>query len=270
MSLSFLLAGCSSASLPPLSDSATAFAVLGDVPYSPAQVERLDRLIDDVNHERLAFVVHVGDLGTSAQACRDAWLLERKRQLDRFRAPLVVIPGDNEWSDCHRAGAEPLARLKAWRALFCDQGKSLRVERQDGEYCEHLRWRVGNTLFVTLNVPGNNNNARMPGERDARMQAVLAWIEEAERLRPQRLVVLAQANPFVPRLGYAGFVERLRTLGERMPGRVVLVHGDTHLYRDDEPLPGLRRIEVWGSPWVSWLRGTLAQRGLRFDAAPQY
>ena len=33
-----------------------------------------------------------------------------------------------------------------------------------------------------------------------------------------------------------------------MPGRLVLIHGDTHLYRDDEPLPGVRRIEVWGSP----------------------
>jgi len=34
----------------------------------------------------------------------------------------------------------------------------------------------------------------------------------------------------------------------------VLIHGDTHLYRDDEPLSGVRRIEVWGSPVVSWTR----------------
>lgn len=244
--------------------------MLGDAPYSQAQVERLDRVIDDVNRERLAFVVHVGDLGTSAQACRDAWLLERKKQLDRFRAPLVVIPGDNEWSDCHRAGAEPLARLKAWRTLFCDQGASLAVERQAGEYCEHLRWRVGDTLFVTLNVPGNNNNARMPAERAARMQAVFDWLEAAERLAPARLVVLMQANPFVPRTGYHELRVRLGEIAQRRPGRVHLVHGDTHVYRQDEPLPGLRRLEVWGSPWVSWTRGTLAAGELRFDAAPQY
>jgi hypothetical protein len=35
---------------------------------------------------------------------------------------------------------------------------------------------------------------------------------------------------------------------------VLLIHGDTHLARDDEPLPGLRRVEVWGSPVVSWTR----------------
>jgi len=45
------------------------------------------------------------------------------------------------------------------------------------------------------------------------------------------------------------------------PGRVVLIHGDTHLYKDDEPLPGLRRVEVWGSPFVDWTR-------LGFSALP--
>jgi hypothetical protein len=243
--------------------------VLGDAPYSQAQAERLDRLIDDVNRERLAFVVHVGDLGTSAQACRDSWLLERKKQLDRFRAALVVIPGDNEWSDCHAHGLDPLERLRKWRSLFCFTEK-LPVERQEGEYCEHLRWRVGDTLFVTLNVPGNNNNARMPAERAARMQAVFDWLEAVERLAPARLVILTQANPFVPRTGYDALRVRLGEIAQRRPGRVHLVHGDTHVHRQDEPLPGLRRIEVWGSPWVSWTRGTLGEDGLRFDPGAQY
>ena len=126
------------------------------------------------------------------------------------------------------------------------------------------------TLFVTLNGPGNNNNARMPGEQAARMKAVLAWIDEAERLAPKRLVLLMQANPFVPRLGYAELLEKLRALGARMPGRVFLVHGDTHVYRDDEPYPGLRRVEVWGSPFVGWARGVLREEGLRFEPAPLY
>ena len=67
-----------------------------------------------------------------------------------------------------------------------------------------------------------------------------------------------QANPFftLPRDGFASLRARLADLAEEAPGKVVLIHGDTHLYRDDEPLPGLRRIEVWGSPVVSWLRAT--------------
>ena len=228
--------------------------MLGDTPYSTEQAEKLDRLIDDLNRDRLAFVVHLGDIGTSAQACRDGWVLERKRQFGRIRHPFVLLPGDNEWSDCHTLGEDPLARLAKWRSLFCNPPVGFPLERQEGEYCEHMRWRMGDTLYVTLNIPGNNNNARMPAEFEARMKAVLAWIDEAEKLDPPRLVLLAQANPFVPRTGFTSFLSRLERLGRRMPGRAFLLHGDTHIYRDDEPLPGLRRIEVWGSPIVAWTR----------------
>jgi hypothetical protein len=53
-----------------------------------------------------------------------------------------------------------------------------------------------------------------------------------------------------------------------MPGRVALVHGDTHRFKDDEPLPGLRRIEVWGSPHIRWLRATLSGERLVVEQTP--
>ena len=93
------------------------------------------------------------------------------------------------------------------------------------------------------------------------MAAVYAWLDEAARMAEGKrgLVVLMQANPFIvlPRDGYAGLRERLAALGRRMPGRVILVHGDTHLFHDDEPFPGVRRIEVWGSPFVRWLEAAI-------------
>ena len=203
-----------------------------------------------MNAAPLAFVVHLGDVGSSAQACADEWLLARKRQFARIRHPFILLPGDNEWSDCRN----PLERLKIWRSHFCQP--KLPVETQSGEYCEHIRWESGGTLFVALNVPGSNNNVRH-AEHAPRMRAVLAWIDESAALaagRGLRLALLMQANPFVttPRDGYAGLREQLRLLGEKQ--KTVLIHGDTHVYRDDEPIPGVRRIEVWGSPFVGWLR----------------
>jgi hypothetical protein len=249
LSLFFVfLAGC--ASSPPVPPGAMVFGVLGDVPYSDGEVERLDNVIDQMNAEKLAFVVHVGDIGSSARACDDAWLAARKKQFSRIRHPFVLIPGDNEWSDC----ANPLERLKQWRSHFCQ--RTLRVEVQPGEYCEHVRWEAGGWVFVALNVPGNNNNMSHP-EHAARMAAVHAWLDEAASLAQPRkgLVVMIQADPFVGSLrrdGYASLRNRLADLASA--GKVILVHGDTHLYRDDEPLPGLRRIEVWGSPFVDWTR----------------
>ena len=230
--------------------------MLGDAPYNADEVERLDRLIDEMNAQPLAFVAHVGDIGSSAQGCSDQWLLQRKNQFARIRHPFVLLQGDNEWSDCQ----QPLARLKRWREIFCET---------PADYCEHRRWDTAGWVFVSLNVPGSNNNLRH-AEHAPRMQVVLRWLDDAAALAERRegLVVLMQANPFItlPRDGCAPLRARLAALGERRPGRVVLIHGDTHFYRQDEPFPGVRRIEVWGSPIVSWLRIALRGGELRVDA----
>ena len=258
-----MLTGC--AQVPP---SGLVFGVLGDTPYNEGEIHRLDALIDDMNRERLDFVVHVGDIGSSANACSDAWLQARKEQFAKVRHKLVVIPGDNEWVDCRNQ----LGRLRAWRTLFC--APPLKVEVQPGEYCEHMRWEMAGNLFVTLNVQGSNNNIRNAAEYAQRMSAVYAWLDECAALAQKRqltLVLFMQANPFIglPRDGYIELRERLMALGKRMPWKVILVHGDTHTYHDDEPIPGMRRLEVWGSPIVSWVRGQLDRGELRFSA-PRY
>lgn len=258
-----LLAGCAHAPA-----AGFAFALLGDTPYSAGEVERLDRLIDDLNAERVQFVVHLGDIGSARRACTDAWLDARKSQFARIRHPVVIVPGDNEWTDC----ALQAERLAAWRKRFC--AAPFPVEVQRGEYCEHRRWRAAGLLFVTLNVPGTNNNARHPEEMAKRMAAVLSWLDESADLAQEEkatLVVLMQADPFVttPRDGYATLRQRMKGLGEKMPGRVVLAHGDTHVWQDNEAWPGVHRLEVWGSPVVSFVRAEVDGRAVGFSA-PRY
>jgi len=256
-----LLCGC--ASVP---STGLVFGVLGDTPYTLGEVQRLDALIDDINRQRLDFVIHVGDIG--GNACDDATLAARKQQFARIHHPFVLIPGDNEWVDCK----DSLARLAAWRRYFCEVPIS--VERQAGDYCEHMRWASGGFLFATLNVQGSNNNVRNAAEHASRMRAVLAWLDECATLAQKGrvgLVVVMQGNPFIilPRDGYAELRERLGQLALRLPGKLLLVHGDTHTYHDDEPMAGVRRLEVWGSPIVSWIRGAVEDGELRFSA-PRY
>ena len=244
-----------------------AFGVLGDVPYSSAEVEKLDALIVRLNAQELAFVAHLGDIGSSTkdEACGDAWLAARKRQFAQIRHPFVLLPGDNEWADC----ADPPQRLAAWRGLFCAEVAGLAVERQRG-HCENLRWQVGGMAFIALNVPGGS----APALGDARMAATLEWLDEglslAEQRGAQRIFDLLHADPRFERVGTADAYARLRavlaTHAAWFRGRLVLVHGDTHLYRDDEPLPGLRRLEPWGSPLVTWLRASTAGGALRVEA----
>ena len=78
------------------------FAVMGDVPYNEREEPRFVEMIERMNAEKLAFVVHVGDTkGTSR--CTDELYARRKAQFERSAHPLVYTPGDNEWSDCHKA-----------------------------------------------------------------------------------------------------------------------------------------------------------------------
>ena len=250
---------------------------MGDMPYSQAQANLLDDLIERVNAEPLSFAVHVGDITSGSGPCGDDWLQARKRQFERVRHPFVLLPGDNEWTDCHRGGFDPLERLQKWRGLFCNPVPGLRVERQSGESCENVRWEFDGMVFVGVNVPGSNNNLGRNRDMDAeharRMRAVFGWLDQAQaRARPEKgLVILMQANPFqrphAGANGYAALRERLAQLARVMPGKVLLVHGDTHTYRNDEPLPGLRRVEVPGSPQVRGLRATTEREGLRVEPA---
>ena len=267
------LAGC--ASLPPQGPIAYSFALMGDVPYSHAQANLLDDLIGQMNHEPLAFVVHVGDITSGSGPCDDVWLEARQRQFRTILHPFVLLPGDNEWTDCHRSGFDPLERLAKWRRLFCHPLANLSAARQPGEHCEHVRWELNGIVFAGVNVPGSNNNVgrtpQMDAEHAQRMHAVFAWLDEARTLARERkgLVVLMQANPFLePRGGPDGFSalrDWLRRAAAEPALRLLLVHGDTHFYRDDQPLPGLRRIEVPGSPQVRWLRVSAGPGGFHVE-----
>jgi hypothetical protein len=163
----------------PSAPEGLAIGLLGDTPYSEGEIRRLDQLIDDLNAVPLAFVAHVGDIGTSRQACDDQWLAERKLQFGRIRHPFVLLPGDNEWSDCK----DPVERLKAWRKIFC--GHSLKTETQKGEFCEHVRWEAGGLVFVALNVAEAATIVEHP-EHGRGWPRSFQWLDEAARLARSR------------------------------------------------------------------------------------
>ena len=87
------------------------------------------------------------------------------------------------------------------------------------------------------------------------------------------VVVLMQANPFESALrrragapdGYESLRKTLGAQGARRAPTLLLVNGDTHTFRDDEPLPGLRRVEVFGAPHVRWLRATAVRGGFLIE-----
>ena len=302
--LIFWLAGCAAPSLH-AQIAGISFALIGDTPYSWFETYALDSMIEELNREDLAFVIHVGDITAGYGPCTDAWFEARKQQFQKLKHPFIIVPGDNDWVDCHRSGLEPLERLDKFRELFESGDESLgqrtlRLERQSGdprhgEHREHMRWIAGSVLFAGLNVQGSNNNLGRTPQMDAeyrqRMAAVFAWLEDSARLARQRnlagMVIFAQADPdFEGRLrrkageadGFLEFRNALRALALEFKKPILFVHGDSHNHRVDhpfsdsatgEPIRNFARVIVFGSPQTRWVRATIdPQDPLLFRVAP--
>jgi hypothetical protein len=284
-----------------------AFGAFGDMPYLPGEEGIVAKLIEDMNAQDLAFVVHVGDLKASWTPCTDSLYAERRELFARSRHPIVVLPGDNDWLDCVTrvaGGHDPLDRLALFRKLFHAGertlgARTLVLERQSADprfadYAEHVRWRYGDVLFVGVNVTGSNNNLGYTAEGDAeharRMAAVDAWLESsfaaAGRESAPGVVVFMQANPGLdgksrPMLrpdGFAGIRATLVREARAWQKPVLLVHGDTHKFRVDRPLldpvtrrgvANLTRVEVFGTPQLGWVKvGVDAGGADLFSVAP--
>ena len=272
------------------------FGAFGDTPYTRFEEALFPDLLAGMSNEELAFVVHVGDFKAARAPCSDELFRQRREWFDLVRHPFVFVPGDNEWTDCRRfqaGGYDPLERLAKLRELFSAGEESLgrrkiRLVRQSPEYPEHARWRHGDVLFMTLNVPGPDNNARlMPEEFRNRSAAVAQWLERSFSFARgnglQAVVVFMQANPWAsPTNRYFGFRELLAMLAKEtlgFDGEVLLVHGDTHRFRVDSPLrhpvtgasiANFTRVEVFGSPGMNWVRIRVTESSGRisFEVTP--
>ena len=277
------------------------FAALGDAPYYEHEEPAFISMMAELNREPLAFAVHVGDFKNGHSDCSEALYLQRKEWFELSRNPFIYVPGDNEWTDCWRRAAgryDPLERLRKLREVFFADARSLgqrrlTLTRQSDidaryPYPEHARWVHEGALFVTLNVPGSDNNfARDRAEFNARGVAVHEWIAQSFRFaRAQQLagvILMMQADPWVAvgarRYAFTPLFDALISETMNFSGEVMLIHGDTHRFRFDHPLlnPETRRplanftrIEVFGSPSVNWVRVRVENVGgrLKFEATP--
>lgn len=267
------------------------FALIGDLPYDAEQEAKFPNLISEINKNKLAFVVHDGDIKSGSSPCTDRLFYQRKELFKKFDHPFILILGDNEWTDCHRptaGGYNPTERLTKLRQIFFPNNQSLgkRIIRfsqqsenfQYRKFRENIRWNYNRVMFVGLNVTGSNNNFGRTPEDDAeyreRNTANLAWLREsfalAKRNNDQGIMLIIQANPGFElestnnqRTGYNDFINALETETLNFGKQVVLVHGDSHYFRIDKPLlnsknkrriENFTRVETFGSPDVHWLR----------------
>ncbi len=272
-------------------------AVIGDTPYTPQQIERFPALVEDVNDDpKVRLVLHLGDVKSGSSPCSDERLELSRDLYDTFKDPLVLTPGDNDWTDCHRAAAGgylPTERLAAVREIFYPRpgrtlgGRSKRVLTQAEQpgfeaFVENQLWMQSQVVFSAVHVVGSRNDlapwfgaAETEQQRELRLQeydsrlaADLAWLDRtfatAHEQDARGVVVAMQADMFQGSdEGFEEIIDRITELAREFDGPVLLLQGDSHEYLVDQPLPdapNVTRIVVEGETADEWLRLSIDPR----------
>lgn len=287
-------------------------AVFGDWPYSASLLTNAPALTNSVNADPDArLVIHVGDIHSGSMPCTGTglnpipatsvpgWNQGIYNIFQQFNDPLVYTPGDNEWTDCHKtkqgSSGYPLNELAAVRSLFFAKpgltlgGTAMEVESQakeyehdfsaDAQFVENVMWTKSQVVFVTLNVPGSNNDtlpwkggtgaflneAARQQEVTERNAANLRWLDrafdEARESNAKGVVIALQANMWDPEAllpggdglnAYNAFVQELARLSLQFGRPVLLLNGDSHVYNSDQPLANLTSATglIHGTPAV--------------------
>jgi hypothetical protein len=209
------------------------FGLWGDLPYARhGDGPKMPALVADMNADRsLAFNAFDGDIKDGVSPCSDDQYTAAIDRFNQFQSPTVYVPGDNEWTDCHRTnngGYNGLERLDHIRKVmfagqdsFGQRTMPLVHQGRPGEaYSENTRWAIGDAVFVGINVPGSNNNrindpsgpectdesARKPADCDAdnaewaaRTAADIDWVRqafaEAKGAGARAVMIIMQADP---------------------------------------------------------------------------
>jgi hypothetical protein len=132
----------------------------------------------------------------------------------------------------------------------------------DAEYVENVIWEQSQVLFVTLNIPGGSNNdddlwntgafgtvrtAPQVQEVAQRTAANLRWLDTAFALAKSHgskaVVIIEQAdmwdldgNVMTHIAGYEPFIARIASRTREFSKPVLLINGDSHKFRSDNPL----------------------------------
>jgi hypothetical protein len=240
------------------------FAVIGAVPAGPAQEAPVrDLLAAIADRPGIDFILDDGNLKGAQEPCTDTLLQQRQALLNSSPLPLVLVPGARDWVDCQQAAAgrfDPLERLDQLRELIFAGADSLGVATlpllHESEFTrfrnfhENTEWQQGPVLFVTLNVPGNNNHyvdaGGRNGEFEDRTIANRFWLEHALRSarqhHPAAVVIAIEGDPGLgvqsrhgpfdwldfrtpaQRDGYAEFKQDLLKFAQQFDGPVLLIN----------------------------------------------
>jgi len=216
------------------------FSAMGDVPYSPAEDRLLARQITALPAVN-EFVVHLGDIKSGVSPCNEKAYLKVQQMLSRSKAPVFIIPGDNEWNDC----SDPDKAWAHWVKHFTrfDQRwkHQFPVFRQIGRK-ENFSFLQRGVLFVGLNIVGGRLHD--PAEWKKRHAECLEWTRRNLEIfgeKASSLVILGHA---LPNQNHRDFFDPFSKDAGDFGKPILYLHGDGHRWIHDRPFAAKNILRV--------------------------
>ncbi|MCA9016565.1 MAG: metallophosphoesterase, partial [Planctomycetaceae bacterium] len=187
------------------------------------------------------FVVHLGDIKTGSTPCDEAVYKKVFGMLRQSKAPVFIIPGDNEWNDC----TDPDQAWRLWERYFMRFDRrwqhALPVIRQ-WEHEENFSFVTGGVLFVGLNIVGGRVHDAAEWKR--RHAADLDWVRRNLRrfgAEVNSLVILGHARPVQ---NHSDFFDPFTQDALKFQKPILYIHGDGHLWIYDRPFAARNILRV--------------------------
>lgn len=216
------------------------FCVMGDTPYENYENQLLPLQIAGLPAD-IPFAIHVGDIKRGGPPCDDPVYRKVSGMLAKSRAPIFIIPGDNEYNDC----SDPPAAWKLWTAHFAEFDKrwkhDLDVTRQPdrGENFAFVRNRV---LFLGVHVLGGR--VHDPEEWKRRHADDLRWIEKNFQDRGAAIEAAVLFGHATPTGKQADFFGGLKKSASEFGKPMVYIHGDSHRFVRYQPFPEVKNLHA--------------------------
>ncbi|WP_298864512.1 hypothetical protein [uncultured Gimesia sp.] len=218
------------------------FYAMGDVPYEPEEDTLLPKQIAKLPPDA-EFVVHVGDIKGGKAACDEAVYQKVSGMLSHSKAPVFIIPGDNEWNDC----MNPDQAWQFWDQYFMRFDRrwrhTLPVFRQLKRE-ENFSFVKGGVLFVGINIVGGL--VHDPAEWKQRHADDLDWVRRNLRRfgnEVSSLVLFGHAKPIA---AHNDFFVPFSQDAIKFQKPILYLHGDGHKWIYDRPFAAknILRIQV--------------------------
>jgi Calcineurin-like phosphoesterase len=205
----------------------TTFYAIGDVPYNNQQAVRLVTQLQTLPADA-EFVIHVGDIryAGSGAKCTLAEYQAVANILLNSPAPVLIVPGDNEYNDCPNMQEAwgywmqtfpPMMANSKWVYPF--------TLIRHGTRPENFYFIYKGVMYFGLNIPGGRVQSKT--EWSNRLTDLKNWVIELTKVNKLPVALFAQAYPSK---NHAAFFKDLVTYFKALKPQIPLLylHGDYH------------------------------------------